>query len=433
MSELAIFGGKPVFDISQINRYKAFGEEEISAVSRVMKTGNLSGFLASWGDGFKGGKEVQKLESDWSTRFNVKNSVSVNSATSGIIAAVGAAGISPGDEVIVPATSMSATATAPLFYGGIPVFVDIEKDFFCLDVDLVKKNINSKTKAIIAVNLFGLPARLHELRKIADENNLILIEDNAQGPTATENNVYTGTIGHIGVFSLNYHKHIHCGEGGMCTTDDDSLALKMELIRNHGEACVEAAGVKDISNTIGTNLRLGELSAAVANEQLKKSEKLVNDRLLLAYKLNDGLANIDGFQVPKVREGCKHVYYMWQARFDSKTIGISRDVFAKALNAEGFPNFTGYVPPLYWLPVFQEKIAIGKKGFPFNLNPEISYPKGLCPIAESFHLNESLGFDICDISATNDQVNLMISAFEKVYENKDKLIKLKTSKNDNKR
>ena len=272
-----------------------------------------------------------------------------------------------------------------------------------------------------------------ELRKIADENDLILIEDNAQGPSATENDVYTGTIGHIGVFSLNYHKHIHCGEGGMCTTNDDNLALKIELIRNHGEACVEAAGVKDLSNTIGTNLRLTELSATVAYEQLKKSEKLVNDRVVLAMKLNEGLANIDGFQIPKVRNNCRHVYYMWQAKVDSKIIGISRDIFATALNAEGFPNFTGYVPPLYWLPVFQEKIAIGDKGFPFNLNPDISYEKGLCPVAENFHLNESLGFDICDVSVTDDQLNLIVDAFQKVYENKDKLIKLKSLENDNRR
>lgn len=328
---------------------------------------------------------------------------------------------------------MSATATAPLFYGGIPIFVDIEEEYFCLNVDLVKKKINSKTKAIIAVNLFGQPASLHKLRKLADKNGLILIEDNAQGPTATENDIYTGTIGHIGVFSLNYHKHIHCGEGGMCTTNENDLALKMELIRNHGEACVEAAGVKDISNTIGTNLRLSELSATIANQQLKKSEKLVNDRVILAEKLNSGLSGFEGFHIPKVRSDCRHVYYMWQARVDSEVIGVHREIFAKALNAEGFPNFTGYVPPLYWLPVFQKKIAIGDKGFPFNLNPDVSYSRGICPVAENFHLNESLGFDICDISATDNQVNQMISAFHKVYENKDKLIKLKVSKNDNKR
>ena len=119
---------------------------------------------------------------------------------------MGAIGISPGDEVIVPPTTMSATAMAPIFYGGIPVFVDIEKDFFCLDVMKVKNSISSKTKAIIAVNLFGHPAHLAELREIADKRGIYLIEDAAQCPLAKENGIYAGTIGHIGVFSLNYHK-----------------------------------------------------------------------------------------------------------------------------------------------------------------------------------------------------------------------------------
>ena len=115
---------------------------------------------------------------------------------------------------------------------------------------------------------------------------------------------------------------------------------------------------------------------------------------------------------------------MWQARVDSEEIGVHREVFAKALNAEGFPNFTGYLSPLYWLPMFQKKIAIGNEGFPFNLSPDISYHKGLCPIAENFHLNESLGFDICDISVTSDQLKKIITAFHKVYENKDQLKKI---------
>ena len=117
---------------------------------------------------------------------------------------------------------------------------------------------------------------------------------------------------------------------------------------------------------------------------------------------------------------------MWQARVDSEVIGVNREVFASALNAEGFPNFTGYLPPLYWLPVFQQKIAIGDKGFPFNLNPDVSYDKGICPVAENFHLNESMGYDICDILASDAQVDLMIDAFHKVYENKEKLKKIES-------
>ena len=117
---------------------------------------------------------------------------------------MGAAGISPGDEVILPPYTMSATAMAPLIYGGIPVFADIEKDTFCIDPKSVKNLITNKTKAIVVVNLFGHPASLHELKKIADSNNLVMIEDNSQAPLAKENNKYAGTIGHIGAVSYTH-------------------------------------------------------------------------------------------------------------------------------------------------------------------------------------------------------------------------------------
>ena len=321
---------------------------------------------------------------------------------------------------------MSATAAAPLFYGGIPRFVDIEYDNFCLDIDLVKENINSKTKAILVVNIFGQPARLHELRDLADENNIVLIEDNAQSPLGMENNKYTGTIGHIGVASFNYHKHIHTGEGGVCTTDDSDLALRMQLIRNHAEACVEAAGVDNLVNMVGHNMRMTEISAAIGIEQIKKADKLVNDRISLAEKLNEGLKGLKGIKVPLPRKNCKHAYYMWQARYiEDEMDGLNRDTFCKALNEEGFPNFTGYLPPLYLLPVFQNRIALGRDGYPFNLSKNINYSRGLCPVAENFHLKESIGFDICGLYVEDDQLEKILEAFHKVYDQRHKLLDLK--------
>lgn len=426
INKLAILGGTPVFDARELKMYDPIGKEEKDAANRVLESKNLSGYLASWGDGFLGGPEVKNFESKWSKLVNSKFSVSINSNTSGLIAAIGAAGVSPGDEVIVPPITMSATAAAPLFYGGIPRFVDIECDNFCLDLDLVKENINSKTKAILVVNIFGQPARLHELRALADENNLILIEDNAQSPLGMEGDRYTGTIGHIGVFSFNYHKHIHTGEGGVCTTDDSDLALRMQLIRNHAESCVESAGVSNLVNMVGHNMRMTEICAAIGTEQIKKAHKLVNDRISLAENLNKGLEGLECIEIPLPRENCKHAYYMWQARYkNDKMDGISRDLFCKALNAEGFPNFTGYLPPQYMLPMFQNKTAIGRDGYPFNLSKDIDYRQGICPVAENFHLNESIGFDICGLFVEQDQIQKMIEAFHKVYNQRHHLLKLK--------
>ncbi len=424
MSKLAILGGTPVFDANTLKGYVSIGFEEVEAVNKVMKSGMLSGYVATWGENFHGGPVVQALENSWSRKFKCKHSVAVNSNTSGLIAALGAAGVGPGDEVIVPPLSMSATAVTPLFYGGIPVFADVEESSYCIDPAIVKEKINAKTRAIIAVNLFGHPAALHELRELADNNGLILIEDNAQSPLGMEFGKYTGTIGHMGVFSLNYHKHIHSGEGGIITTNDDELAQRLQFIRNHAEAAVNDAGVTNLTNMIGYNLRMTELCAAVALEQLKKAETLIGGREEIALKLNEGLKGLEGFEVPVPRENCRSVFYMWQARFIEEKVGVSRELFSKALNAEGFPNFIGYLPPLYWLPVFQKRIALGRDGFPFTLPNAPEYKIGMCPVSERLHKKELMGFDICGYEVNSFELNRIIDAFIKVYENKEQLKKL---------
>ena len=155
------------------------------------------------------------LERAFCDRFGARFAVSVNSATSGLHAALIAVGVCPGDEVIVPPYTMSASATAVLMCGGVPVFADIEQDKYCISVHEVQRLISSKTKAIVAVNLFGLPADLGGLTLLAKNHGIALIEDNAQAPGAQYCGKWTGIVGDIGVFSLNRHKTMHCGEGGV--------------------------------------------------------------------------------------------------------------------------------------------------------------------------------------------------------------------------
>jgi perosamine synthetase len=234
---VAIFGGIPTLSRS-LRPYPSLGQAEADAVKRVVESGCLSGFYGSWGSQFLGGPVVKEFEAAWCARFGVRHAVSVNSATSGLFAAMGAIGLSPGEEVIVPPYTMSATVVAPLLYGGIPVFADIDPETFTLDVSAVEATITSRTRAIFAVNLFGQAARLAELRVLADKRGLFLIEDNAQGPLAEEYGRYAGTIGHIGVFSLNYHKHIHSGEGGLRHTRR-SFGLATAA---HPQPCRECCG-----------------------------------------------------------------------------------------------------------------------------------------------------------------------------------------------
>lgn len=411
--QLALNGGTPVIR-GPLAPYNSLGEEEVAAVQEVVRSGSLSGFYGSWGSEFLGGAKVKEFEKAWAARFEVPHVVSVNSATSGLFAALGAVGVSPGDEVIVPPFTMSATAMAPLIYGGIPVFADIDEETFCLDVDAVRAAITPKTRAIIAVNLFGHPARLTELLDLARSRGIALIEDNAQGPLAEENGRYAGTIGDIGVFSLNYHKHVHSGEGGMCVTHDPALALRLQAIRNHAENIVDPAAISDLSNMIGFNYRMTELSAGVGIEQLRKIDHHVERRLELAEALSEGVRGLEGLTPPAVRAGCRHVYYVWAMRVNEKELGVTRAAFSRALAAEGFPHFLGYLRPLYMLPVFQKRIAIGRDGWPFTLTDR-RYDTGLCPVTERLHQSELVCFETCAYDVDGEQAALLVEAVRKVH------------------
>jgi len=410
---LAVLGGEAVLG-GGLSPYPSVGQAELEAVTKVVQSGCLSGFYGSWGDEFWGGPMVRALEAAWCGRFGVKHAISVNSGTSGLFAAMGAIGISPGDEVIVPPYTMSATAMAPLVYGGIPIFVDIEPDTFCLSPQAVRQAITPRTKAILAVSLFGHPAPLAELRTLADRHGIRLVEDNAQAPLASENDCYTGTVGHIGVFSLNYHKHVHTGEGGICVTDDDDLAARLQMIRNHGENVVEATEVADITNLVGFNFRMTELSAAVGHEQLTRIGDHVSRREWVGEELTKGVLGLEGLTAPRVRSGCRHVYYVWALRLDESILGVSRQQFSRALAAEGFPHGTGYVNPLYRLPIFQSRVAIGAHGYPFNLT-SMQYDEVSCPVTERMHEKELLTFEPCAYDLNAASVGLLTAAIRKVH------------------
>lgn len=423
MEKLALFGGKkvrrkPFFSKAIINK------EEKKRVLDVLDSGILSGFVAKAGDSFLGGKQVKELESLIRGYFKSKYAVSVNSATAGLHVALGACGIGPGDEVIVPPYTMSASATAILMLNAIPVFADIEEDTFCIDPKSIKKMITPRTKAIVVVHLFGNPANMEEIMKIAKSHGLYVIEDCAQAPGAVYRGKLVGTIGDVGVFSLNQHKTITCGEGGFAITDNEKLSLRMQLIRNHGEVIVGDLGVEDIDDMIGYNYRMTELEAAVSIGQFKRLDFLNRHRIKLAEYLTGKLSKFNGLILPKTRKGCKHVFFVYPIRFNEKIFGISRTALVKALNAEGIPFGAGYVKPIYLEPVYQNKIGHGKKGCPFSCHfykGKVGYKKGVCPVTERMHEKELIATGICRYPHKKKDVDDLITAFKKVFINIDRL------------
>ncbi|MEA1920554.1 MAG: DegT/DnrJ/EryC1/StrS family aminotransferase, partial [Campylobacterota bacterium] len=396
MKQLAIHGGEKV-RTEPFPAYNTIGKEEEEATLRVLRSGKLSTYLGTWHDDFYGGTEVQALEREWEAYFDVKHAISVNSATSGLYAAVGALGILPGDEIIVSPYTMSASATAALIYGAIPVFADIEEAFYCLDIDDIERKITPKTKAIIVVDIFGGVHDNDALLALAKKHNLKIIEDSAQAPGVKYRNKYIGTLCDIGIYSLNYHKHIHSGEGGIIVTDDDKLAHKLRLIRNHAEAVLGAKGLtcavkneevgykEELINMVGFNYRMTEIEAAIAREQLKKLPALIAQRLENVAYLNRGLSQIPCLKIPKVRENSQHAFYVHPLQFDENIAGVHRDIFIDAVKKE-LPRTLlreesevllsyGYVTPLYKLPIYQERVAFGD--YPFNLS-DVNYTKVQC-------------------------------------------------------
>jgi dTDP-4-amino-4,6-dideoxygalactose transaminase len=406
---------------------KTIGEAEIKAVNDVLHQGDISLFFGSPGDFFLGGPQVKAFEEKWAEKYGFKHAISVNSWTTGLMAAVGAVGISPGDEVLCAPFSMSATATSILFYGGIPVFVDIEEDTFNIDPKKLEEKITPRTKAIMLVHLFGHPAEMDAINAIAKKHNLKVIEDAAHAPGAKYKGQYVGAIGDLGGFSFNYHKHIHSGEGGLIVTNNEELAKKCQLIRNHGENCFESIGISDKTNVIGANYRLTEIQAAIANIQTDLVEGYVNHRNKLAEILSKGLSKHECFIPAQIKPDCIHSFYIYPFRYNPKIHGVSRSTLTKAILAE-LPTpkiweqtalVEGYGRPLYLNPIYQEKRAFGRGHFPWDQNPEVeyNYTRGICPVVERMHFEELMLTPLIREAVDENDIHDLLKAIDKVIAN----------------
>lgn len=419
-NKLAVNGGMPVRTKPWLDNFTT-GEEEKKAVCDVLDSGYLSLFEGSNKPdppfSFWGGPKVQEVEQRWCEYYGAKYAISMNSATSGLYATIGALALGYGDEIIVSPYTMSACAVGALIYGAIPIFADVEINTGCLDPTSIKERITSRTKAILVVHQFGIPADMDAIMAIAKEHNLKVIEDCAQAHGAQYKGKYVGTIGDIGVFSLNVNKTIQTGEGAVCVTNDENLRYRLALIRNHGEAVVGPAGYEDTINIIGFNYRLTEIQAAIAIEQLNKLDKLNKIRLELVEQLTDGLKGIDFLVTPSGRDDCVSTYYVYPLRFLPEIAQITREQFVETVNAEGIIFHQGYVKPLYLQPIYQKKKAF-KYGYPFSAKENqgciMNYSLGVCPQTERLHFKEMLINEHVRYPHNEDDMNNIIQAIKKL-------------------
>jgi len=399
-------------------KYNSIGVNELNAASKVIKSGKLSGFVADRSNDFFGGERVQSFERYLEKFYKVKYAITVNSWTSGLMCMVGSLDILPGDEIIVTPWTMSATVASILHWNCLPVFVDIDENDFCIDPDKIKQKITKKTKAIFTVDIFGKASNIKSIKKIIKGKNIKILIDGAQSPYCKTSSGIAGTTGDIGGYSLNRHKIINTGEGGVIVTNNKRIAKRIKLLRNHAEITNNFTKKKDLSNMIGFNFRMGEIEAAIGLEQYKKLKKILSNRSRLLNSLTKKLSSLKGIKLPAIEKNYSNNFYIYPITLDTRRIKILRYKIVNALKKEGMKEISEGYTNLHLIPALQKKIAFGQKGFPWNLNKnKINYKKGICPVAEKLHDSSFIMLEVCAFKLDKKTINFISNSFLKVWKN----------------
>jgi len=417
MSNLAIKGGPPIAPEGLKAKWPIFGDEEKRALLEVLESGKW------WRGAYKDPSEskVGRFETEFCKYLGVKYGVAVTNGTAAIELALKAAGVEAGDEVIVPAVTFIATATAVLAVNAVPIFVDIDPETYQIDPEKVEEAISEKTKAIVPVHYGGYPADMDRIMEIAEEHGLMVIEDCAEAHGSEWRGKKVGGIGHLGAFSFQMGKPLTCGEGGFVSTNDEELAKKCFSYHNIGRV----RGRPFYEHHVPAwNLRMTEFQGAILLCQLKRLPEQTERRYVNGEYLARDLEKIGGIHAlkrdPRIT---KRGYYFYLMRYNEEEFGgISRDVFLEALRAEGIPAGKAHNQPLYKNPVFME-MRFGRTGCPVRCplyGKIIDYAKFRCPVAECVYEKEIVALGK-DFLLERDQVDLVLAAIRKIKENIDEL------------
>lgn len=309
------------------------GWGEIYSVAKVLKSGSLAQ-----------GPKVLQFEKNFSKLVDDRECIAVNSGTSALHIALLSLGIGTGDEVIVPSFTFAATANSVALTGAKPVFVDIDHRTYNIDPSKIESAISDKTKAIMVVHLYGLPADMKLIRQIASRKNLLLIEDAAQAHMAEINGEKVGTFGDAAAFSFYPTKNMTAGEGGMIVLKDPEAAKKARLLRNQGMA------IRYQNEIVGFNLRMTDIHAAIGIEQLKNLSKWTEKRQQNALQLSREITEVI---TPFVPNGFSHVYHQYTIRIENK-----RDKFSELLTSSGIGNSVYYPTEVHNLPSFKSELHL---------------------------------------------------------------------------
>lgn len=359
--KLAIEGGAPIRDKRLPYGQQWIGENDIHSVLEVLQS-----------DWLTTGPKVNDFEEVFADYVGAKEAVAVSNGTAALHAAMYAAEIGPGDEVIVPPMSFAASANCVIYQGGTPVFTDVDRNTLLIDPLLVEDKITDRTKAILAVGYTGQPCDYDSLRTIADQYDLILIADACHAIGGKYKNRQVGTLADLNTFSFHPVKHITTGEGGMVSTDKPHYASRMRIFRNHGITTDHRQRKEQGSwyyemVDLGFNYRITDIQSALGLSQLKRLPDWLNRRQKIAHMYHQAFSDLPEFVPLHVRDDVSHAYHLFMIQADTDSLSASRDEIYNALVSEGIGVNVHYIP-IHLHPYYREQLKTGI---------------GLCPVAEA--------------------------------------------------
>ena len=390
MNKLAINGGTPVRDTYLAYGKQKIDEDDINSVVKVLK-----------GDYLTTGPIVSEFENSVAKYVGTKYAVAVSNGTAALHMACYAAGISEGDEVLVPAITFAASSNCVLYCGGKPVFIDIDPKSYNIDINKIKEKITSKTKAIIPVDFAGQSVDMDLILKIAEEYNLIVIEDAAHALGSEYKSEKVGSKAHMTEFSFHPVKPITTGEGGVVVTNSKELYEKMILFRSHGitrnsELMTENQGPWYYEQIdLGYNYRLTDIQSALGLSQIKKLDDFILKRREIVNKYNEAFKELEEIVTPFENEYSKSGHHIYVLLLNLDKLKCGRKEIFEALQAENIGVNVHYLP-VYLHPYYKK----------------LGYKKGQCPVAEDIY-NRMITIPLFP-SMTNKDVKDVIKAVKKV-------------------
>lgn len=407
MSELAIFGGKPVRS-EPYPEWPVFDERDVEAVASVVKSGQWGGYPYP---GPKTTEFIRRFEEMQGSGYGV----AVVNGTVTMEVALRAAGIGWGDEVIIPAYTFQATAAAPMAAGAIPVIVDIDPETYCIDPAAIEAAITPRTKAVIPVHLGAQMADMDAIMAIAEKHNLIVIEDCAHAHGAKWRGQGAGTIGHFGSFSLQSSKTVTSGEGGMLLCKTPELAARAASIID----CGRPHDAAEQEYTMGANYRMSELHAALAIVGLERFPEQAKERQEMAAYMDEALSEIPGVRL--LKRDPRHTtrfFYRYIFAIDPDTFGLEHDVVCAALDAEGIPCWKGY-EAMHHYELFQPKLS--RLPVPSAFPERFAFENMDLPESERACQHEAVWLDESIFRAGQRGVDDMIRALKKIQDSRAEL------------